>query len=213
MTTREQIEQAKRQHDTAFFRQVLDTRQGTKALLQVLEQLGRLPPDFDPTPLLPLLDHAHPEVRLAAVKALARLENPHLLPLLAKRVQTESNTRIRRELVSAIGRLRLADAIPILCDCLNDPDPKVVLQAVRGLLCFRDRAEVQRLLMPLQDHPNELVRSVIQREFRQEEERHRATCALPHPVSPNWLKNLMVCADVREMLALVPSESVHLTFT
>ncbi len=79
MITREQIEQAKQRGDTAFFRQMLDARHGTRHLLTVLERLGRLPPDFDPEPLLNLLSHPSAEVRLAAVKGLARLENPALL--------------------------------------------------------------------------------------------------------------------------------------
>jgi len=210
MITREQIERAKRERDRAFFQQVLDVRHSTKTLLQVLERLGRLPPDFDPTPLLPLLNHDHPEVRLAAVKGLSRLENPALLPVFAERVGEESNTLVRRELVSAIGRLRLPEAIPLLGSLLDDPDPKVVLQAVRALLCFRDCPEVQTRLQSLTEHPNELIRSVLRRAFQQEgEPRER----IPHPISPDWLKNLMVCADVLQMLAYVPSETVHLTFT
>lgn len=210
MITREQIEQAKRQRDLTFFQQALDVRHNARTLLQVLERLGRLPPDFDPTPLLPLMEHPHPEVRLAAVKGLSRLENPTLLPLFAERVAQESNTLVRRELVSAIGRLRLPEAIPLLGSLLSDPDPKVVLQAVRALLCFRTRPEVQNLLLPLANHPNELIRSVIRREFGQERKQREP---IPHPVSPDWLKNLMVCADALQMLAHVPSESVHLTFT
>jgi len=122
----------------------------------------------------------------------------------------EGNTFVRRELVSAIGRLRLPEAIPLLCRLLEDPDPKVVLQAIRALLCFRHRDEVRTHLLPLMNHPNELICSVIQREFGQARE---SSGRLPHPVSPDWLKNLMVCGDVLELLAYVPSESVHLTFT
>ncbi len=210
MITREQIERAKQQGDTTFFRQMLDARHGTRHLLTVLERLGRLPPDFDPEPLLNLLSHPSAEVRLAAVKGLARLENPALLTIFTERVRAESNTLVRRELVSAIGRLRMPDAIPILTECLSDADPKVVLQAVRALLCFRQRTDVQAILRSLADHPNELVRASIRRELMPS---RSGTVGLPHPISPNWLKNLMVCADVLEMLAYVPDESVHLTFT
>ncbi len=208
MVTRDQIEQAKRRRDLTFFQSALDARNSVRTLLQVLEQLGRLPSDFDPT--LPLLEHPHAEVRLAAVKGLSRLENRSLLPVFAERAQKESNTHVRRELVSAIGRLRLPEAIPLIGELLSDPDPKVVLQAVRALLCFRDHPQAQNLLLPLAEHPNELVRSAVQRAFSQTGERRERE---PHPASLDWLKNLTVCADVLQMLAHVPSESVHLTFT
>jgi hypothetical protein len=210
MVTREQIEQAKHRRDRAFFQQVLDTRQSVRNLLQVLERLGRLPADFDPAPLLPLTEHPSPEVRLAAIKGLSRLENPDLLPLFTERVQRESNTYVRRELVSAIGRLRLPNAIPFLCRLLHDPDPKVVLQVIRALLCFRQRPEVQAALQPLTDHPNELVRAAVRKAFQPVQ---TSPSKQPHPASPDWLKNLMVCADVLDMLAHIPSESIHLTFT
>ncbi|MEM4407870.1 MAG: HEAT repeat domain-containing protein, partial [Candidatus Caldarchaeum sp.] len=67
----------------------MDAAQGVKALLQTLESLGRLPADFEPAPLQRLATHPHEEVRLAAVKALARLENPQLLPFYKERIACE----------------------------------------------------------------------------------------------------------------------------
>ena len=74
MDARTAIEQAKQRRDRAFFERALDETRGVKALLQTLEQLGRLPTDFDPAPLMRLATHPHDEVRMQAVKALARLE-------------------------------------------------------------------------------------------------------------------------------------------
>ena len=34
-----------------------------------------------------------------------------------------------------------------------------------------------------------------------------------HPTSPDQLKNVMVSADVQDVLKIVPDESIHLTFT
>lgn len=208
MSLRAQIEQAKQAHDRAFFERLLDAGQGVKSLLERLESLGRLPADFDPTPLLRLATHPHEEVRLAAIKALARLENASLLPFYAERLREEAATLVRRELVSAVGRLRLPEAIPLLTECLQDPDPKVVLQAVRALLCFGERSHP--LLQPLREHPNELVRSVVERALTGGS---RVAPSRPHPHSPDALKNLMVCGDSLTILRQVPDESVHLTFT
>ena len=45
---------------------------------------------------------------------------------------------VRREAISSIGRMRNKNAIPILIKSLKDSDPKIVLQAIRGLLVFND---------------------------------------------------------------------------
>jgi hypothetical protein len=68
MDARAAIEQAKARGDRAFFERALDESRGVKALLQTLEQLGRLPTDFDPAPLMRLATHPHDEVRIEAVK-------------------------------------------------------------------------------------------------------------------------------------------------
>jgi hypothetical protein len=86
----------------------------------------------------------------------------------------------------------------------------VVLQVIRALLCFRQRPEVQAALQPLTDHPNELVRAAVRKAFQPVP---TSPSKQPHPASPDWLKNLMVCADVLDMVAHIPSESIHLTFT
>jgi HEAT repeat protein len=91
MDARAAIEHAKARGDRAFFERALDETRGVKAILQTLEQLGRLPTDFDPAPLMRLATHPHDEVRTAAVKALARLENP-ALPILSLPTGLESCT-------------------------------------------------------------------------------------------------------------------------
>ena len=50
---------------------------------------------------------------------------------------SEENTATRREAVSTIGRMRTPKAIPTLIQFLKDEDPKVILQAIRGLINFR----------------------------------------------------------------------------
>lgn len=210
MASRALIEQAKQQGDCAFFERLLNPAQGAKALLQILESLGRLPVDFNPAPLVRLAQHPDERVRLAAVKVLARLENPALLEFLRNQLAVEQATLVRRELASAIGRLRTPEAIPVLIDALADPDPKVVVQAVRGLLVFREQSEVQHALCALATHPSELVRGAVQNALRP---KHHASSSQPHSYSPNALKNLMICADALTALRRIPDESVHLTFT
>lgn len=182
-----------------------------RELLGMLERLGRLSADTDPAPLMQFAQHSHKQVRLAAVKNLAKLKNPALLPFFCERAARETNTLVRRELVSAIGRLKHPDAIPPLSGFLADEDPKIVLQAIRGLLYFKHRQEVQDRLAALCDHPNELIRKAIEQELNRVQTQVKPKT---HPVqSPPWLQNRLVNADVLEVLPHVPDESVHLTFT
>ncbi len=180
-------------------------------IVERLERLGKLPADTDPSPLMQLAQHPNPKVRAAAAKNLAKLENLSLLAFLVECAGREPNTMARREFVSAIGRLRHPSAIPYLITFLQDEDPKVVLQAIRGLLCFRHNAEVITHLEKLRGHPNELIRKAIGTELddkhgSQQEKRD-------HVHSPEWLHNVLVNADVLDVLRHVPDESVHLTFT
>jgi DNA modification methylase len=183
----------------------------TRELLSMLERLGRLPADTDPTPLVQLAQHPHKQVRLAAVKNLAKLKNLVLLSFFYQQAIQEQNTLVRRELVSAIGRLKHSDAIPHLITFLGDEDPKIVLQAIRGLLYFKHLQEVQQQLATLRNHPNELIRKAIEREWQTDPAKTKHPS--DHMQSPAWLQNILVNADVLEVLRYVPDESVHLTFT
>ncbi|MBI3737965.1 MAG: site-specific DNA-methyltransferase, partial [Chloroflexi bacterium] len=64
--------------------------------------------------------------------------------------------------------------------------------------------------MNLQNHPNELIQDAIRREFSSSKDTPRAS---DHTKSPDKLKNVVVHADIHDVLRLVPDESVHLTFT
>jgi len=211
MVTREQIEQAKRTNDLDFFRAALRPRNDDKDLLKILKRLGRPSPIFDASLLIPLAEHPNADIRLAAVKNIAKLKDPSLLEPLANRFRRETSTLVRRELTSAIGRMRTPQAIPTLREMLCDPDAKVVLQAIRALLCFKHNAEAQQALRPLTAHPNELIRAAVQREIQGSRPKgNRERKALE---SPDLLKNLLVLGDTRDILRHVPDESVHLTFT
>ncbi len=185
--------------------------QSDKNLIATLEGLGYLPKNFAGGFLYNLLEHKNPKVRLLAAKNVAKLNQMKSLEPLWNAFKREKNTHTKREIVSAIGRLRREQNKPYLFEILNDEDPKVVCQAIRGLLVYDNDILVERRLKPLLDHPNEMVRTVIYKEFFAEKTKKEH--ALPHPETYNFLKNVVVNADVIEALANVPEESIHLTFT
>jgi DNA modification methylase len=177
----------------------------------LLESLGQLPSNFEAGFLYSLLSHSHAQVRLNAVKNIAKLNGKSDIKSLYNLYINEIDTGVKREIVSAIGRQRKCTNKPLLYDFLSDTDPKIICQAIRGLLVFENDKEVEEHLRPLVNHENEMVRNVIYKEYFAKEKLKKDV--LPHAETYDFLKNTVVNADVLEALQYVPDESVHLTFT
>lgn len=176
-----------------------------------LEHLGRLSSNFDGRDLFPLLSYPNENVRVLAVKTLGKLESLSYLPILCSVIQQEHSTLVKREAVSSIGRMRSHQTIDKLIDVLQDNDPKIVCQAIRGLLVFKGEEKVDNALKSLVNHENEIVQSVIKKEYFPLNE--QKSSRLSHTESYDFMQNVVVNADVCETLKFVPDESVHLTFT
>lgn len=187
---------------------VSDSNTGT--LVKTLDKLGRLNDDFDSKPLLKLLEHENEKVRSLSVKNLAKLRDYSLANTFLKLINTDKSSIVRREAASAIGRMRNPKNKDILVKLLSDSDPEVIMQAIRGLLVFKENSDVQDHLKKLVKHPNEMIQEVIKKEFFN----NSSNGSDPnHTKSPDFMKNVVVNGDVREILKNVPSESIHLTFT
>jgi DNA modification methylase len=188
----------------------LDPNNDTKALYFTLDKLGKLPENFEGKYLKPLTTHSSEKIRLLAVKNIGKLGNETFLELLEKISIEDESTMVRREAISSIGRMRNKKAIPFLIERLKDSDPKVVLQAIRGLLVFNYDDRVIEELKRLVDHPNEVIKNVIEKEFF---DKSVSVNNGDHTKSLDSLKNVVVNGDVIETLNLVPDDSIHLTFT
>ena len=180
-------------------------------IIYVLEKLGRLENGNSKEPLQNLLNHSNENIRALSIKNLAKIEDINLLPTFIKYANTDESTIVRREAVSAIGRLRNEKAIPVLINFLKDKDPKVVMQAIRGLLVFSYNSNVKNELKKLLNHPNELIREVINKEVNGVQ--YQSKSQQKHDEFLEFLKNTVVHGDVQEIIKYVPDESVHLTFT
>ncbi len=177
----------------------------------ILESLGQLPHNFESEFLYELLEHQHAQVRLNAVKNIGKLNGKTNILTLSELFKTETDTGVRREIISSIGRQRKTENKPYLFETLNDDDPKIVCQAIRGLLVFEKDKDVEEHLRPLINHQNEMVRTVIYKEYFSKE--NQSIGVLPHADTYEFLKNTVINADVLMALKHVPDESVHLTFT
>ncbi len=111
-----------------------------RGLLFILENLGHLPRAFDGSILVPLVNHENSQIRYWAVKNLGKLSDFQYSDLLFQAATNDTDSLVRREAVSAIGRMRDSRAVSLLIQLLADKDPKVVLQAIRGLLVFLKRS-------------------------------------------------------------------------
>lgn len=185
--------------------------QNDGTIIYVLKKLGRLENGYSKQPLLNLLNHLNENIRALSIKNLAKLEDITLLPTFIKYATTDESTIVRREAVSAIGRLRNEKTIPTLINLLKDKDPKVVVQAIRGLFIFSCNPNVKNELKKLLNHPNELIREVINKEVNGVQ--YQSKSQQKHDEFPTFLKNTVVHGDVQEIIKYVPDESIHLTFT
>lgn len=211
MLTKEYIIRLKQNGSYSDIANLVSTQRDVGSINFVLENLGQLPKNFEGSFLYNLLIHPHTQVRLNAVKNIAKLNENSNVEKLIKLYKSETDTSVRREIVSAIGRQRKSENKLLLFSFLEDEDPKIVCQAIRGLLVFDQDKEVENHLRPLVNHENEMVRTVIYKEYFAKEKSTKNM--LSHIETYEFLKNTVVNADVLEALKFVPDESVHLTFT
>jgi DNA modification methylase len=210
MLTKELITQLKN-NGNGDISQLIDNQRDISSINFILENLGQLPDNFNGNFLYNLLEHKHHQVRLNAIKNIGKLNGKADMSLLYSQFKTETDTTVKREIVSSIGRQRNTNNKNILFEILEDADPKIVCQAIRGLLVFEKDKEVEENLRELINHPNEMVRTVIYKEYFAKENSKKSE--LPHTETYEFLKNVVVNSDVLEALKSVPDDSVHLTFT
>lgn len=183
--------------------------QNDGVVIYMLEKLGRLENNQMQEPLIKLCNKPNEKVRSLSIKNLAKLENFALINFFVKCANTDESTEVRKEAVSAIGRLRNEKAIPILSDFLKNRDPKIVMQAIRGLIVFSNKETVKTSLKILMNHPNEVIQEVINKEINGSS----YTSNQKHDKFPLFMKNTIVHGDVQETIKYIPDESIHLTFT
>ena len=209
MLTKEYINELKIKGNGALSKAISEFKDNS-GLTFFLEKLGHLPKDFDGNLLTPLLNHESHQVRLWVVKNIGKLEDVKYLQSLSIIAKQDTDSMVRREAVSSIGRMRHPQNKTILVEMLKDADPKIVLQAIRGLLVFKSDETIEKHLKQLHKHPNEMVQTVIHKEYFAQKTN---ASKQPHSETYDFLKNVAVIGDVRTILRLVPDESIHLTFT
>ncbi len=154
-------------------------------------------------------DSENDSLRYEIISNLSKLGNIKLLPFFVKSIDIEKVSDIRREIVSGIGRLRNKKTISVLLDLLKDDDPNIVLQAIRGLLVFKDDKEIVDKLKKLQKHPNEIVQMIIENEILSTTKEKITN----HIDVDENLKNSVINGDALNVLKKIDADTFHLTFT
>lgn len=186
--------------------------QPERNVIYLLNKIGRLDKETSKEPFMQLLKNRNENIRALAIKNLAKLGDITLLDVFLYYRKNDESTIVRREAVSGIGRIRNSKTIPSLVECLKDKDPKVVMQAIRGLLVFKWQPNVMSELEKLMNHPNEMVKDVVQREIRNKSSSVKKK-VIKLINNEDKLRNLVIQGDVLEVSRYIPEESVHLTFT
>ena len=177
----------------------------------ILENLGELPSDFNSNFLFNLIHHNHKKVRLNAVKNIGKLNGTTNFHPLINLFHNEEDTNVKREIISSLGRQRKKEYIDFFIECLEEKDPKIVSQAIRSLFVFDDNEKIKSKLIGLVNHPNEMIRSAIYKQYYGDKE--VSSSKLPHSETYSFLKNVVVNANVIDALKIIPEDSIHLTFT
>lgn len=178
---------------------------------KVLTAIGRINNGFSPEFFIDFLNHKNSNVRLLAAKNVGKVITSEVLPKIQEYIDYETNSDVRRELYSAVGRLKEEENIPILLKGLEGENPKIMMQCIRGLLYHKNKPEVHKKLKKLRDHPNEIIQEIINRELGYET--NKRISKEEHVHVDEDLQNKLVLGDVRNILNKVPERSIHLTFT
>ena len=92
-----------------------------KEIISKLKSLGKLDTQFeDEDILISLIRYGNKEIRYYAIINLAKIKNVKLLEIYVSALKSEETSRNRREIASAIGRMRSETAIPVLKRLLKD---------------------------------------------------------------------------------------------
>lgn len=191
---------------------LINNYSGNKNLLFILKNIGRLPKKFDDTWVISLLSNSDYKIRLWLVKTLGKTGKKKNVKVLEKLAVEDKSSKVRCEAVSAIGRIRKKSVIPVLIKFLSDGDPKIVLQAIRGLLIFKEERVVKDVLKSFSEDSNPLIKEIVKSNFFN---KSFSKC-LNNKNSldfPDYLKDKVIFGDVKAVIKHVADESFHLTFT
>lgn len=95
-----------------------------------------------------------------------------------------------------------------ISDAIYHDNPSVVIDMMKEILPRKKEDDIYYLLLYLINHPNEIIREVVERELNLGDKSH-----LESVQTPKWMRNSIICDDICHFLSTAPDNAVHLTFT
>jgi HEAT repeat protein len=86
------------------------------------------------------LDSADPGLRAAAIRALARLDDPQALAEVGRVASTDADLKVREAAVEALGASGRADALPIVSRTFDSPEREIRQASARAVLAIGGQA-------------------------------------------------------------------------
>ena len=188
---------------------MLNTESNDSQIILELEKLGKLDKKFKhQKKLIALLNHKSQDIRILSLKNLAKIQDSKYLNLFQNIALDKKYSLVRREAVSAIGRLNTTKSKSFLLSLLKDKDPNIVLQSLRALDRLKIHKEIKKDLTKLSNHKNEIIKKYVKEILSQENKD-------PKDIKKDnsFLRNIVVNADVTKVLDVLPDEVIDLSFT
>lgn len=187
-----------------------------KDVLKMIREIQNLDNEKNKTKLLNLFEKfSDTDIQVLIIKKLSTIEGNELVSFFNNIVNKPGkySEKVRKEATSAIGRRRdFFIAQKYLIKYLEDNNPEIVLQAIRGLLVFKKNTEIKNILKDIyRSHENEIIKYVISNEFKLE--KLDFDTKQSHVKVEEKYKNKVIKGDVLDILNLVENNSIHLTFT
>jgi hypothetical protein len=111
--------------------------------------------------LRPWLRESDPDLREAAVMALASVEGPEASRALAEQARQEPDPGLKQDIVDELIDREAPETLDTLLHLLNDPDPELREYAADGLDEIGDERAIPALQSALSSEPEEFVRDAI----------------------------------------------------
>lgn len=195
-----------------IFETFLVNASSERQIIDVLEKLGKFSNSELKPGLTTLLSSSSLSIRVLALKNLAKFTDPSLLEVLAVAAKTDPSAEVRREATSAIGRMRSSKAIKHLLDLVNDKDPNIVLQSLRGLAGFMGDDSVLAQVKEIASHQNDQVSEYASELLAVKTPRSKVKRSQSFEIN-SQLRNLVIMGDTLQAMAEMPDECIDLTFT